>query len=81
MANDPQSHREPPESEEPVLAELSSNVRLIDIQADIDEINRLFGQGKVSDDYIKAVSQKRIAVWRQAAEEGSPDGQWLVGKC
>jgi TPR repeat protein len=81
VVDDPNSFSKWPESEESILPKDSKKVHLEDIQEDIDEITRLWLEGKSSDDYFKAVSKERIAVWRQAAEECLAEGQLLLGAC
>ena len=51
------------------------------IRTDVDEINKLVLQGKGAVAYFQPAWQQRFDRWWQAANEGVPAGQWLVGAC
>ena len=56
-------------------------VRAEELQPDLDEIQKLLLLGKSSKSHVETVWQQRIDLWRKAANEGSPAGQWLLGAC
>jgi TPR repeat protein len=51
------------------------------LKADIQAIERLKSQGKGNASYIALHAPKRLTAWRQAAEAGSPEAQFLLSRC
>lgn len=51
------------------------------IKADADACERYVADGKSSSIYLKAKYGQRLAVWREHAEQGMAEAQWLYGDC
>jgi TPR repeat protein len=52
-----------------------------ELQADLEEINKLLLDGKNSSEFIEELCEKRIGVWEKAAMDGDSEGQYLLGLC
>jgi WD40 repeat protein/serine/threonine protein kinase len=51
------------------------------LRADIAECLKLCGVGENSSSFIEKSVALRLAGWQAAANQGSPEGQWLLGRC
>jgi hypothetical protein len=51
------------------------------IEADILRCEEDIMRGKGSAEFIRAVASDQISAWRQVAEQNSPEGLWLLGRC
>jgi len=65
----------------PIRFPWRSEVPPPDLRADIEECLKLNRIGKSGSPYIEKAAPLRIAVWRAAAEQGSPEGQFLLSRC
>ena len=48
---------------------------------DIKTLTKLALSGKGESDYLKNQSEKRLSKWREAADKGLAEGQYLFGRC
>ncbi|MFH1614400.1 MAG: hypothetical protein ABIG61_04870 [Planctomycetota bacterium] len=49
--------------------------------ADIEQCKNLIAKGQSSTDYITANISTRLEQWKQAADIGLPEAQWLLARC
>jgi TPR repeat protein/serine/threonine protein kinase len=54
---------------------------LPDLRADIEECMKRIRSGQGSQVYVRRTAPGRIDVWRRAAQQGSAEGQWFLGRC
>jgi TPR repeat protein len=52
-----------------------------ELSADIEQCRQLLDANKPSRLYFESTALRKIAQWRKAAEAGSPEGQYLYGRC
>ncbi len=56
-------------------------VKEITIQDDLKDIRELLRTKGTSGPYFSDNAAERLSAWRAAAEKGSPEAQWFLGRC
>src|SRR5262245_47654635 len=52
-----------------------------EVARDVSEATRGYPLGRTASDYIAAHAGERLPLWREAAEAGIAEAQWLLGGC